>query len=64
MKVRIEFDCDNAAFEDNGFIREARNVLHEAGNRLYELRNHRRGGEAPLFDSNGNSIGTVTLERD
>jgi hypothetical protein len=57
--IRIEFETDNAAFED-GWASECSFVLSDA---LVFLRAHpRRCGEKNLRDSNGNTIGHVTVK--
>ena len=60
MKVNIEFNTDNAAFEDS-YLMEVTRVLARAKGALVESENTttiRR----PLTDSNGNRIGTVSIE--
>lgn len=55
MKVKIEIKCDNAAFEDAPEHEVAR-ILREAAQRI------EGGGLScfPLFDYNGNKVGSVT----
>lgn len=50
-KVIIEFDTDNAAFEDNG-ASEVQHVLDQIQRHLLN-----ETARTPLRDSNGNSIG-------
>lgn len=60
MKVQIEFDTDNAAFEDSFLIEVAR-VTRSIKEALLDSENTttiRR----PLKDSNGNRIGVVSIE--
>jgi len=60
MKIRIEFNCDYAAF---GAYRldEIKYILRQATIKLMDL--DIRGDESTLLDSNGNSIGKVILEK-
>jgi len=57
MKVQIEVDTDNAAFEDNG-LREYDTILKAAAMKAYTLAT---SGECDslLRDSNGNTVGRV-----
>jgi len=57
MKLRIEFDTDNAAFEENGFYYEVDGVLDR-------IRRQLRDGydQAYAKDTNGNTIGHWSLE--
>ena len=59
MKIKIEFNADNAAFEDNLSL-EIREVLERAANVAVSLVTG-DGGYCGLRDSNGNSIGTVEV---
>jgi len=52
MKISIEFDTDNAAFDDNPH--ELEDVLEQAARKISQ-------GGGTLLDSNGNKIGTVVL---
>jgi hypothetical protein len=59
MKVQIEFDTDNAAFEDS-FLMEITRVTRSIKEALLDSGNIttiRR----PLKDSNGNRIGVVSI---
>jgi len=60
MKIRIEFDTDNAAFEDNPL--EIRDVLEQASNKAASLMIS-GSGKLGLRDSNGNTVGTVEVEK-
>ncbi len=60
MKVIIDFETDNAAFESP---HEVHHVLDQAVTKLVE-RGAEPGANAKLFDSNGNSVGTVVIEND
>ena len=69
MKVRIEFDTDNAAFED-GFGYELAKVLGQASDKVIRQMSRCDGCvcDAPerddvLLDSNGNTVGTVRIEQ-
>ena len=60
MNVKIEFNTDNAAFEDS-YLMEVTRVIRSATEALIDSENTttiRR----PLKDSNGNRIGTVSIE--
>jgi len=55
--VKIKFDTDNAAFEDS-YATECQYVFVQAVHALLKRR------DARLFDSNGNSIGTIVIEEE
>ena len=59
MKVTIEFDTDNAAFDD-GFHMEITRVMKSAKDVLSESCNNTNINRQ-LIDSNGNRIGYVTI---
>lgn len=59
MKVTIEFDTGNAAFEDD-WEGEVAFVLAQAREKLIAL-GPEEGGRK-LYDSNGNKVGTVKVE--
>lgn len=54
MKINIQFDTNNAAFEDS-FLMEVTRVLQRAKDAI------RDGENCKLRDSNGNTIGEVTF---
>ena len=56
MKFKLEFNMDNAAFEDNGREREILRVLDQATDHVLFGRDVRN-----LFDSNGNKIGSFEI---
>ena len=60
MKIRIEINCDNAAFEDDMFG-EVNRIL---GEKLPGLSSEiaEPGDSYPLMDINGNKVGTLTVE--
>mgnify|MGYP003647850177 FL=1 len=61
MKITIEFDTDNAAFEDN-FLMSVTKTLQQAKEAIIDSENNttiRR----PLKDINGNRIGVVNIQR-
>jgi hypothetical protein len=67
MLVEILFNCNNAAFEDN-FKGEVNHVMSQAVRKIHEqvARDTATICDAPeagdtLLDSNGNSIGTVSV---
>jgi len=63
MQVTITFSIDNAAFRDGGFDSECLHVLN-AAIRLTQRLNPSTPEVLPLFDSNGNRIGTCSLNTD
>jgi len=60
MKVRIEFNMDNAAFEDNGF-QEIRRITHKAAVKADEMLHNHEYVSGALKDTNGNTVGSVQL---
>lgn len=63
MKIKIEINCDNAAFEDNWF-KELDDILVKANS---FLKKHYDYGQIDsdrknLFDSNGNKVGFVLID--
>lgn len=67
MQIKIEFSCDNAAFEDD-FRAEVGRVLEQARRSLFpyqknalDFRLCEPGGSVPLLDSNGNAVGSITI---
>jgi len=60
MKITIEFDTDNAAFEDN-FLMEVTKALSQAKGAIIDSENT-TGIRRPLKDTNGNRIGVVNIE--
>lgn len=65
MKVKIEFDTGNAAFGDD-WEHETRHACDQAWGKLYALwaAGGGYGDTASLYDTNGNQIGTVTVEQE
>lgn len=63
MKLTIEIDCDNDAFQwDNG-IGEVGKVINAGLIGLNEaLEDGTKSYKAMLFDSNGNDVGLLTYE--
>lgn len=59
MKIKIEFDLDNAAFAESGTENEIATILKEIATRV-EFKGVGNGFK--VMDSNGNSVGTVTYE--
>jgi hypothetical protein len=58
MKVTIQFDTDNAAFEDNPYL-EVDYTLKQAKSKMSQME---AGETRRLMDGNGNTVGTITLE--
>jgi len=66
MELIIKINLDNAAFEDNGVIKEARQILrHFVDDTLYlnglYMDSILEVDGKKLQDSNGNTIGTVEV---
>lgn len=62
MKVLIEINCDNAAFDDcpsREFTRIVENVLDDIGEFRISLKEE---GRWPIFDINGNKVGELRIE--
>ena len=65
MKVKVEFDTDNAAFEDD-FIVEISKVLNQIRNVVHFENNEDKGVYTTshwIGDSNGNKIGKIEVFR-
>ena len=59
MKIKVEFDTDNSAFcEDRD---EIHRVLRQAGRKADNMVQFQRETERPLYDSNGNKVGSVEV---
>lgn len=60
MRFRMEFDCDNVAFDDPipEIVRIIRNVADIVETEETEFYPY------TIFDGNGNQIGSATLEKD
>jgi hypothetical protein len=63
MKITIEIDCDNAAFEDgHGGMLEASSILGRASKiLLFSGPLQSKLGRTVLLDSNGNTVGHCTV---
>jgi hypothetical protein len=59
MKITIEFDTDNAAFEDD-FMLEVTKTLQQAKGAIIDSENN-TGIRRPLKDTNGNRIGVINI---
>jgi hypothetical protein len=59
MKLKIDINMDNAAFEDNAGSECAR-ILRKLADELEDT-NAEEGVLGPLFDVNGNKVGKATL---
>lgn len=59
LVFRMRFDCDNAAFEENGIASEIGRILRDVAERI------ERGEASGLYqnvkDENGNIVGTFRL---
>ena len=60
MKITIEFDTDNAAFEDN-FLMEITKTLQQCKSALLDSERGTITIRHILKDSNGNRIGVVNI---
>jgi len=68
MKVIVQFNTDNAAFEDYGFATEVAKILDQAESKIAN-HGHRIGDKkfeviGNLRDTNGNTVGAVCIEDD
>jgi hypothetical protein len=61
MKFRIEFDCDNAAFDDARDIEIADILVKVAGSITRDM--PRSGTSYSVLDSNGNRVGYYSLNK-
>jgi hypothetical protein len=59
MKIQIEFDTNNAAFEDN-FLMEVTKAIQQAKSAIIDSENN-TGIRRPIKDTNGNRIGVVNI---
>jgi hypothetical protein len=59
MKIVIEFDTNNAAFEDN-FLMEVTKAIQQAKSAIIDSENN-TGIRRPIKDINGNRIGVVDI---
>lgn len=59
MKIVIEFDTNNAAFEDN-FLMEVTKTLQQAKSAIIDSENN-TGIRRPIKDTNGNRIGVINI---
>ena len=59
MKIVIEFDTDNAAFEDN-FLMEVTKTVQQAKAAIIDSENNTQI-RRPIKDTNGNRIGVVNI---
>ena len=59
MKIQIEFDTNNAAFEDN-FLMEVTKAIQQAKSAIIDSENN-TGIRRPIKDTNGNRIGVVSI---
>jgi hypothetical protein len=59
MKIVIEFDTNNAAFEDN-FLMEVTKAVQQAKAAIIDSENN-TDIRRPIKDTNGNRIGVVNI---
>ena len=61
MKIKIEFNCDNAAFAD--YDSEVQRILIALALKLQAAHDASEACEVSVYDLNGNNIGTATLTK-
>ncbi len=59
MNIKIEFNTDNAAFEDN--VNELTQVFSQLQETIVRANTSHNNSAYPIRASNGNKIGTITL---
>lgn len=59
MDVTITINCDNAAFAEGNAAEEVGRILRQASQKLLS---NGRICDFPLFDINGNKVGTLEVE--
>lgn len=60
MKINIEFDTENAAFEDNRFAEVSR-ILTRVKEEVMECLDDGCGIRVPIKDTNGNRVGVLEI---
>jgi hypothetical protein len=60
-KIIIEFETDNAAFEDDSLCPEIARILGELARKI---ESYDRPDDMKVYDVNGNKVGTVTYLED
>ena len=60
MKINIEFDTDNAAFEDDRFG-EVTRIITRAKEKVMDCLNDGCGIRVPIKDTNGNRVGVLEI---
>tara|TARA_R100001086_G_C11765075_1_gene239224 strand:- start:550 stop:792 length:243 start_codon:yes stop_codon:yes gene_type:complete len=63
MKIKIEFDTDNAAFDDEALTDECYNVFQACLDRIDKVIPLPHASYA-ICDSNGNGIGEIEIKMD
>lgn len=63
MKVTIEINCDNAAFEDDPSLEVAR-ILKDVCKKIDGHPNFSDGFSTALFDINGNEVGYLSVKEE
>ena len=61
ININISIDTDNAAFEDNGKETEVLNIIYKF---LRTVDFEEQNENVPLYDNNGNSVGSITITED
>lgn len=60
MKINIEFDTENAAFEDNRFA-EVNRILTQVKEEVMDCLNDGCGIQVSIKDTNGNRVGVLEI---
>lgn len=60
MKIKIEFDTDNSAFEE-GFYSQVKKILSNVED-VIECHGILLEIDSPIYDTNGNKIGRIIKE--
>ena len=60
MKINIEFDTDNAAFEDDRFEETSR-ILQMVEREVMDCLDDGCGIRVPIKDTNGNRVGVLEI---
>jgi hypothetical protein len=60
MKIVIEFDTENAAFEDDRYA-EVNRILNNANKRIMQCLDDGNDIRVPIKDINGNRVGILEI---
>ena len=59
--IKIQFETDNAAFEEYNFNFEVARILHNLADHMLSEGGSRGEQLKPIFDLNGNRIGSLEV---